>query len=48
MNKKEQAKIILDNLDKYLQIDYNFEEFYLKGIMNGLKEIEEKKEIKEK
>jgi len=40
MNKKEQAKIILEALDQYLAIDWNFEEYYIKGIVNGLIQIE--------
>jgi hypothetical protein len=40
MNKQEKAKIILEALDQYLQIDWNFEEYYIKGIMKGLTEIE--------
>lgn len=37
----EKAKIILEALDKYHSVDYAFEDFYLKGIMNGLKKVEE-------
>ncbi len=39
VSEKDQAEIILRNLEKYIQIDCNFEEYYLKGIVNGLKEI---------
>lgn len=40
MNKQEQAKIILEALDEYIQIDWNFEEFYIKGIVKGLNDLE--------
>ena len=40
MNKKEQAKIILEELDEYLSINWNFEEFYIKAITKGLEKIE--------
>ena len=42
MTKYEQAKIILDALEEYVQVDHSFEEFYLKGIVKGLTEIEKK------
>lgn len=42
MNKQEKAKIILEQLDEYIQVNWNLEEFYLKAIMNGLNEIEER------
>lgn len=42
MDNQQKAKIILDQLDKYIQVNWNMEEFYLKAIMNGLKEIEKK------
>ena len=41
MNLEDQAKIILEELDKVLQINWNFEEFYLKAIKKGLVEIKE-------
>ncbi|HZW68982.1 MAG TPA: hypothetical protein VFF20_10365 [Pseudogracilibacillus sp.] len=44
MTRIEKAKVILDNMEHYLQIDYAFEEYYLKGIMNGLREIERREE----
>ena len=37
----EKAKIILEQLEEYIQVDGSFEEFYLKGILNGLKKIKE-------
>ncbi|WP_161878608.1 hypothetical protein [Alkalibacterium sp. MB6] len=42
MKNDEKAKIILEHMEKYLQVDYAFEEFYIKGIMNGLRKIDEK------
>jgi len=36
----EKAKIILENMEKHLQINWNLEEFYLRGIIKGLLEIE--------
>lgn len=42
MTDEEKAKIILEGLETYLQIDYAFEEWYLKGIKIGLKKIKEK------
>jgi hypothetical protein len=42
MNKQEKAKIILEALEDYIQVNYSFEEFYLKGIVNGLIEIEKR------
>lgn len=40
MNKQEQAKIILEALDEYIQVDWNFEDLNVKGIVKGLNEIE--------
>ncbi len=40
MTNKDKAKIILEQLDKVMNINYNFEEMYLKAIEKGLKEIE--------
>ena len=50
MTKEEKAKIILEHLDEYIQVNWNFEKLYIKAIINGLKEIkrreqEENKEI---
>lgn len=39
MSIEEQARLILEGLDKYIQVDWNMEEFYLKGIIEGLKQI---------
>lgn len=43
MTRNEEAKIILDSLNKYLQVDYNFEKYYLKGIVEGLIVVERQK-----
>lgn len=42
MTNEEKAKIILENLDKTIQVDWNFEPFYIQAIMSGLREIEMK------
>jgi len=41
MNLTKQAEIILEELDKYISIDWNFKEAYIKGIIEGLKRIQE-------
>lgn len=41
MTNKEKARIILEKMDENgIQIDWNFEKYYLKGIIAGLEEIE--------
>lgn len=47
MDKKQQARIILEALDEYLQIDWNFEEYYIKGIVKGLDKIEKQERDRE-
>lgn len=42
MTTREQAKIILDKLDRVMGINWNFERHYLAAIERGLKEIQEK------
>lgn len=43
MNKKEQAKIILEAMDSNgIQINWNMEKYYIAGIIKGLEEIEKK------
>lgn len=42
MTNIEKAEIILENLDKVLQINWNFKDTYIKAIINGLTEIQEK------
>ena len=46
MKNDEKAKIILEHLEKYLQVNWAFEEFYIKGIMNGLREIDKQEAAK--
>lgn len=43
MNKKEQAKVILEELDKVIQVDWNMEKYYIAAIVNGLNEVDIKK-----
>lgn len=42
MKNDKKAMIILEHMGKYLQVDWAFEKFYIKGIMNGLREIDKK------
>lgn len=44
MTDEQKAKIILEALDEYMQVDWNFEKYYVKGIENGLKEIERREQ----
>lgn len=44
MNADEKAEIILENLDEYVQVNYNFEKYYLRAIKKGLKEIENREQ----
>ena len=44
MTNEEKAKIILEALDEYMQVNWNFEKYYVKGIKNGLKEIERREQ----
>lgn len=46
LTEDQKAKILLKNLDEYLQVNWNFEEYYLKAIKNGLKEIDQKENKK--
>ena len=46
MTDKEKAKIILKGLDKYLQVDFNLQEYYLAGIMIGLEEVRKQEKRK--
>ena len=41
MSMEEQAVIILEALDKNIQIDWSFEKYYISAIMKGLDEIKE-------
>ena len=44
MTYEEKAKIILEALDEYMQVNWNFEKYYVKGIKNGLKKIERREQ----
>jgi hypothetical protein len=47
MNKKEQAKVMLEEMDNSgIQIDWGMEKHYITGIVNGLNEVESSKETK--
>lgn len=48
MTNNEKAEIILDKLEEYIQIDWNFKEFYLKAIKEGLSEIEKLEKLFQK
>lgn len=41
MKNIEKAKIILEELDEVIQINWNFEQMYLKAIIKALRKIEE-------
>lgn len=41
LSPKEQASILLEALNKYLQVDFNLEDLYLEGLIEGVKQIEE-------
>ncbi|MGO2266896.1 MAG: hypothetical protein ACTH54_08640 [Vagococcus salmoninarum] len=43
MTYEEQAKIILKNLDKVIQVNWNLENYLVPAVVKGLKEIEKKK-----
>ena len=43
MTKKEQAQIILEELDKYYSIPAYMEEYAIKGIIAGLNKIEKER-----
>lgn len=48
MNIDEKAMMILEGMEKHMQIDWNLEELYIKAIKVGLMEIEKKeKEMQE-
>lgn len=42
MTNEEKAMILLEQLDKVLQIDFNFSRVYLSAIERGLEEIDKK------
>lgn len=44
MTEDEKAKLILENIEEYLQINWALERFYIKGIKNGFKAIREEEQ----
>lgn len=42
MTKEEKALIILESINKYFQIDWHKEDWYVKAILEGLDEIDNK------
>ena len=46
MTYEEKARIILEKMDKFIQINWNMEKYYLQGIVEGLKEIDLKEKEK--
>jgi len=46
MTYEEKARIILEKMDKFIQINWNMEKYYLQGIVDGLKEIDLKEKEK--
>ncbi|GAB2499578.1 hypothetical protein GCM10008929_20200 [Alkalibacterium psychrotolerans] len=48
MTEEEKAKLILEGLEEYIQIDYAFEKYYMLGIKKGLKKIDQQEKDKEK
>ena len=40
MTNEEKAKVILEHLEQYINVDHAFEKFYIRGIVNGLKQID--------
>lgn len=40
MTNKEKAKIILEKLDEDINVNWAFEEYYIRAIISGLNEIE--------
>ena len=48
MNIDEKAMMILEGMEKHMQIDWNLEDWYLNAIKEGLREIEKKEKEIEK
>lgn len=48
MTEEEKAKLILEGLEAYLQIDYAFEKYYLRGIKKGLRVIDQQEKDNKK
>lgn len=41
MTDNEKAEIILENLDKVIQVDWNMKKYYVRAIIDGIKEVRE-------
>lgn len=41
MTDNEKAEIILENLDKVIQVDWNMKKHYVRAIIDGIKEVRE-------
>lgn len=41
MTDNEKAEIILENLDKHIQVDWNIKKYYIRAIVEGIKEVRE-------
>jgi len=48
MSNKDKAEIILEALDEYIQVDWNFKGVWFKAIINGLEAIDEKEKENER
>lgn len=46
LTKDEKAKILLEHLSKLINVDWNMEDYYLKFIKSGLREIDRKENEK--
>ncbi|MDN6663169.1 MAG: hypothetical protein L0L14_01435 [Tetragenococcus koreensis] len=46
MTNQKKAKIILEALDKIIQVDWAMEKYYLEAIQKGLEEIDKKEHKK--
>jgi hypothetical protein len=41
LTEHQKAEIMLEHLSEFINIDWNLEEYFLKAIKNGLREIKE-------
>lgn len=46
MTQEEKAKMILKELEEYIQVDFSFEEIYLKAISKGLDNIAREEKLR--
>lgn len=44
MSLDEKAEVMLEEMDKVMQIDWNLKEFYIKAIKKGLRELERREQ----